>query len=296
MIRRIFSAIAGFILGSLLSVGLAGNGPAFIERTPFGTVDWDTGAIVVRGVGAPSQKDDGQSATANARILADARFSARENLNKMIDTICIDASRDVAGIVSTQASLGPQIAKMIQAAREIEDRRKYLSDGSVEIFLQFQLFGGFAQLILPAEIHQIQPIKPVMPKTRPVDPQKSDKLPEMQAFTGLIVDARGVDLVPAMAPRIFDETGQEVYGASFVSREYTVQAGVSAYLIDLDSAGSRDRIGNRPLIVRGLRVLGQNRCDIVISNADAAKLRRSSEHLEFLKQARVMVVVGAGKQ
>ena len=296
MIRRIIYAHAGFILGPLLAVGLAASGPAFIEKTPFGTIDWETGAIVARGVGAPSQKDDGQSATTNARILAVARFSARENLNKMIDAICIDASRDVAGIVSTQEGLGPQIAKMIQAAREIEDRRKYLSDGSVEIFLQFQLFGGFAQLILPGGIRQIQPIQPVMPKTRPVVPQKSDKLPEMQAFTGLIVDARGVELTPAMAPRIFDETGQEVYGASFVSREYAVQAGVSAYRIDLDSAGSRDRIGHRPLIVRGLRVTGQNRCDIVISNADAAKLRRSSEHLEFLKQARVIVVLDPVKK
>lgn len=294
--RRICYLKVVFILGLFLSVGLADSGPAFIQKTQFGTINWDIGSIEVRGVGSPSQKDDGKTTAANERILADARSIARKNLNKLINGIYIDASRYVAGTTLTDDELEPQIESMIQAAREIEDRRRYLSDGSVEIFLQFPLFGGFAQLILPAEIRQIQPIKPVNPATSPEDSPTSTKPSESEVFTGLIVDARGASLSPAMAPRIFDDAGQEVYGASFVSREYAVQSGVCAYLVDLESARSNRRVGSRPLVARGLRATGKNQCDLVISNADAEKLHRSSEHLEFLKQARVIVVVDPEKK
>ncbi|NQT10001.1 MAG: hypothetical protein HQ573_02380, partial [Desulfobacteraceae bacterium] len=45
------------------------------------------------------------------------------------------------------------------------------------------------------------------------------------------------------------------------------------------------------LTVKGLRTEGHGRSDIVISNADASRLRSASEHLTFLKKCRVMVVV-----
>ena len=295
MIRRICYVNIAFVLGLFLSVGLADSGPGYIQKTQIGKIDWDVGIIEVKGVGSPSQKDDGKTTAANERILANARSIAQKNLNKLINGIYIDATRYVAGTTLTDEALGPQIESMIQAAREIEDRRRYLSDGSVEIFLQFSLFGGFAQLILPAEIRQIQPIKAVSPATSPEGSPASPIPPESDVFTGLIVDARGVSLSPAMAPRIFDDAGQEVYGASFVSREYAVQSGVCAYLVDLDNARTNRRIGPNPLVARGLRSTGKNRCDLVISNADAEKLRRSSEHLEFLKQARVIVVVDPEK-
>jgi len=48
------------------------------------------------------------------------------------------------------------------------------------------------------------------------------------AVSGLIVDARGLGLRPAMAPKVLDQNGQEVYGSKFVSREYAVDIGMVA--------------------------------------------------------------------
>ena len=91
--------------------------------------------------------------------------------------------------------------------------------------------------------------------------------------------------------KIVDEAGQEVYGSAFVSREYAVQQGMSGYGKTLEASKQNQRVADNPLTVRGLRTDGPGRSDIVISNADAAKLKNASEHLSFLKKCRVMIVV-----
>jgi hypothetical protein len=112
-----------------------------------------------------------------------------------------------------------------------------------------------------------------------------------EVFTGLIVDATKIAAKPAMAPRILDEKGEEVYGAAFISREFAVQRGAAAYVTDLQTAGLDSRVGQKPLVAKALAVKGPQSCDIVISNADAARLRKFSEHLLFLKECRVVIVL-----
>jgi hypothetical protein len=107
----------------------------------------------------------------------------------------------------------------------------------------------------------------------------------------MVIDARGINTRPAMAPKILNENGEEVYGSAYVSREFAVQQGMSGYAKDLTAAQSNPRVTNSPLTVKGLRTEGHGRSDIVISNADASRLRSASEHLSFLKKCRVMIVV-----
>lgn len=94
-----------------------------------------------------------------------------------------------------------------------------------------------------------------------------------------------------MSPKIIDENGQEVYGSAFVSREYAVQQGMSGYAKDMTAAQSNPRVTNNPLTVKGLKTEGPGKSDIVISNADASKLKSAYEHLSFMKKCRVMIVV-----
>jgi len=112
-----------------------------------------------------------------------------------------------------------------------------------------------------------------------------------QTYTGLVVDARGLDIRPAMVPKIIDENHQEVYGSAFVSREYAVQQGMSGYGENLEVIIHNRRVADHPLVVKGLKVAGSGHSEIVISNADASKLRSTSESLSFLKKCRVVIVI-----
>ena len=111
-----------------------------------------------------------------------------------------------------------------------------LPDGSIEVGVQMALFGGFAQLILPGTIRQVEPIKPLKPSSDQrvlsqlgaVEPHAAAVEPD--TYTGLIVDARGIGVKPSMVPVIVDESRQEVYGPAYVSREYAVQNGICQYV------------------------------------------------------------------
>ena len=94
-----------------------------------------------------------------------------------------------------------------------------------------------------------------------------------------------------MAPRILDEKGREVYGGAFVSREYAVQHGVCVYTRKLGMAMGDPRVAQHPMVVKGLRTERPGRIHILISDTDATRLRGAVEHLSFLKQGRVMIVV-----
>ena len=49
---------------------------------------------------------------------------------------------------------------------------------------------------------------------------------------------------PALSPRILDETGIEVYGSAYVSREWAIKNGVVGYSKDITAALKLvDRIG-----------------------------------------------------
>ena len=110
-------------------------------------------------------------------------------------------------------------------------------------------------------------------------------------FTGVVLDARGLGARPAMAPKILDESGKEVYGSAMVNREFAVQQGMVGYAKDLSTAQANSRVTNKPLTIKVARVSGPAKCDLVISDSDASKILGAAENLSFLQKCRVMVVL-----
>jgi hypothetical protein len=113
------------------------------------------------------------------------------------------------------------------------------------------------------------------------------------AISGVVVDATGLDATPAMAPKILDEDGEEVYGTTKVMRQYAMQQGVVGYHNNVARASEDERVAGNPLVVRALRTTGPNGCDLIISNQDARQIRQAASNLPFLDECRVMIVLGA---
>jgi FMN phosphatase YigB (HAD superfamily) len=110
-------------------------------------------------------------------------------------------------------------------------------------------------------------------------------------FTGLIIDATGINVTPSMVPVVLDENGRKVFGPAFMSRESAVQYGTSEYEKEIERAKQNPRVGNNPLIIKGLRTDGSENTNIIISNSDALVLRSKPEHLAFLKKCQVIIVI-----
>jgi hypothetical protein len=111
------------------------------------------------------------------------------------------------------------------------------------------------------------------------------------AYTGMIVDARGFQAHPAMSPRIIDEDGNQVYGFDNVDSKYAIQQGISGYARDLAAARSNQRVTANPITVKAVEISAPGKSDIIISNADAQKIRSSAENMNFMKKSRVMIVL-----
>ncbi len=261
-----------------------------VEQTATGKINWTKGVVQAKGIGAPPEKYYGKP-QARPMALRAAKLDAMRNLLEATKGVRINSTTLVKNFAITSDIIMSQVEGMVKGAQIVH--QEYMSDGTVEVIMQISLMGGFAQLILPREIKQVESIKPVPPvhKEPIVEPSAPAPKPVSEVFTGMVIDARGINARPAMAPKILNENGEEVYGSAYVSREFAVQQGMSGYAKDLTAAQSNPRVTNSPLTVKGLRTEGHGRSDIVISNTDASRLRSTSEHLSFLKKCRVMIVV-----
>jgi hypothetical protein len=108
--------------------------------------------------------------------------------------------------------------------------------------------------------------------------------------TGLVVDARGLGLKPALLPRILNEAGSEIYGTRKVSRQNAVEQGLVGYAKDIPAAQKNIRVTDKPLLVKGIKAAGKGKTDVVIPDADAAIIVASASGSNFLEKSRVIIV------
>ena len=272
--------LAAWVLAVLLLLPAASFGSddaALVQALGPGSVNWTDGYIEAKGIGAPPENAYGKP---NARPMAmrAAKLDALRNILEVINGVRVNSTTLVRDFTIESDLIRAEVEGVVRGAQQTN--LEYMSDGTVEVFMRVSLHGGFSQAVLPEDIQQVGSITTGTPA-----PESTG------VFTGLVVDARGLEARPAMAPKVLDENGQEVYGSAFVSREYAVQQGMSGYAKAIDAARGNERVTDNPLTVKGLRTEGPGRCDIVISNADATRIRNASEHLSFMKKCRVMIVV-----
>ncbi|MEK7374186.1 MAG: hypothetical protein AABZ85_04065, partial [Thermodesulfobacteriota bacterium] len=211
-----------------------------------------------------------------------------------INGVRVDSTTTIRDFTVESDVINTQVQGIVKGAKTM--KQEYLSDGTVEVTVRMPMAGNFAAVIVPRILERRQaapmPATPQAPApAAPQAPAAASPASGGEVFTGLVVDARGIQARPAMSPRIIDEKGQEVYGSMNVEREYAVQQGMSGYARDLTAAQSNSRVTNSPVSVKGLKTEGAGRSDIVIANADAEKIRANGDNQSFLKKCRVMIVL-----
>ena len=264
----------------------------WVEKVGQGSINWSAGFIEAKGIGAPPDKYLGKI---NARPMAlrAAKVDAYRNLLEMTKGVQVDSRTTVKDFAVESDIINTQVEGLVKGAQIVD--QQYLSDGTVEMTLRMPLYGELSKIMIPVSIQKRKEIPPpvVEAPAPPPAPAVAAPLapPVVDSYTGLVVDARGIQARPAMSPRIYDEDGKEVYGSANVDREYAVQQGMSGYARDLTAAQSNQRVTASPITVKGLKTGGAGRSDLVISNADAQLIRASAENASFMKKCRVMIVL-----
>lgn len=255
----------------------------YLQPIGEGNVNWTKGTIQGKGIGAPPEKYYGKP---NARPMAirAAKVVALRNILETVNGVRIDSETIVKDFAVDSDVVRSQVQGVVRGARQV--KVEYMSDGTVEVIMEISMYGDFASAVLPQDVG-------AMPAAAMDTP--STGTPAATAgggtYTGLVIDARGLGVRPAMAPKVLDESGQEVYGSAFVSREYAVQQGMTGYAKEVSGAKSNQRVTDNPVVVKALRTDGPGKCNLVISNMDASMLRGAADTQSFLEKCRVMIVV-----
>jgi hypothetical protein len=272
------------ILASILLSGctvLAQMQPIVTDDQGNGSVDWSERFIIATGIGAPNP-DLSEAAQRPAAIRA-AKMIALRNALETVKGIYINSSTTVKNFMVENDVVASSVSGYVKGFEQ-QGTTKYMSDGSVEIRMKVPLdgVGALGDLLLGKSIGD----HPAITKFEGI------KAKQEQVFTGLIIDCKGLSVKPAISPRVLDESGREVYGSAYVSREWAIKHGVVGYAKAVEAAAKLvDRIGKNPGRVKGQKALGTNSTDIVINNDDAADIRSAAKNLKFLSECRVIFII-----
>ncbi|GAB4338972.1 MAG: hypothetical protein Kow0037_23440 [Calditrichia bacterium] len=249
----------------------------YTQATPDGgMIDWTGQVIRAVGIGAPNPNMP--IAAQRAGALEAAKRVALRNLLESVQGMNIDSEVTIRNSMTENDVIRNRVQGVVRNFRVVDTR--YKSDGSVEVEVEVPL-SGIIQAVMPERL----------PDVGATDWGGGVPTPSNVVYTGLIIDARGLGLRPALAPKVMDPNGNEIYGTGRVSREYALQIGVVGYEKELNRAKANERVTNNPLIVKATQVSGPQKTDVVISLQDAEQVRAAAQNLNFLQQCKVMLIL-----
>ncbi len=232
------------------------------EKPPPG-VNWQGQVLKATGSGAPDMR---ASNPAQARLGAEraAKLDAFRNLLEQAKGLQVKAGRTVGDELASDEIRG-RVEGVIKGFKVTNKR--YFSDSGVE---------------LDVEVPLSELTSALLPRGESAIVLKTDGA---AVNTGLVVDARGLKVTPALAPRVVDDEGAPLYAAEVLSDEARREAGVAAWVKTVEEAKKSDRVGQNPLVVRAARADGT---DLVLAPEDAKKLTENNN--AWLAEGRVIIV------
>jgi hypothetical protein len=269
-----FSWLVVLCLVCVPAVGLAGDAGEVTEgdlKLDHGQVNWTGRTITATGSGAPDLKAPN---VAVARLGAErvAKLDALRNILETLKGVRVKSDVTIKNEMVTSSKMRTKIEGVARRFKVLNT--KYYSDGGVDLTVQMSLDGPLASTLL-------------QPGAKAGDVPSAGSAKN----SGLIVDARSLKALPALAPKLLNESGQVIYSSEFLDQSALESNGVVGYFRDLDAAKKAKRVGGSPLIIKALKLGAKGKTDIVLSNADAERLRDPGTNLKFLTEGRVIIVV-----
>lgn len=270
------------LISILFCLSLLSAQSSFVgEQFDRGSINYSDRTIQATGIGFIPENviNAGQARRAALRI---AKQDAMRQLIEIVNGVVITSETTMSNAMFDDV-IKSRVQGAIRGARQVGEPR-YLSDTSIEVTYEVPM-SGISDVITPPTGF----LPSLAPGTAPVTTETSG--PTTSGITGLIIDVRGLELRPAMSPRILDQNGGVVYGPGNYTREYAIQNGVVGYAKGLDKASADDRVKGNPLVIKGVSASGANKADVVIANADVMKIQSANSAHGVLRDCRVLFVL-----
>ncbi|MBI5510165.1 MAG: LPP20 family lipoprotein [Deltaproteobacteria bacterium] len=230
---------------------LAGDGAAAVGH---GKIDYTAKTVTATGSGAPNLKA-GNVAVARLGAERAAKMDALRNILEAVKGVRVSSNKTAGKAMEEQPEVKARVEGIVKDFKVLDT--KYYSDGGVDVIVQVPLDGVLTAALLPQS------------STAAATPA-----PDPGGVTGVIVNAKGLGVMPALAPRLLDDAGKEIYSAAIVTKDAVNKHGIAGYTGSLDGAMKDNRVTDKPLIVRAAKLAQAGGSDLVLSADDAAKIAK----------------------
>ncbi len=253
----------------LISILLAAAWADVIEELPGGEINWTQGVLYVRASavrGSPGVEDFKATEQAARHKLVATLQSLGRQVRVDSDRLCIDL---MANADASSRALEEGLKEGRGHWRVVETR--YHASGRVELLAELSL----VEWIRPALVGRGEGEHEAA-----ANPGRS---------SGVLVDARGLDVDPVFAPRLLSHNGEVLYHFGALSASRSVGRAPVMWVEDPVTAGLSERVGSSPLVLLadGLTRKG----DLILSERDSARLAAIAAGADLLAAAPVAIVV-----
>lgn len=285
-IALIFTAIGWLLFPSAL-LAQTYDGEYVQESFEHGTTDWSQGVITATGIGVPSP-DATSAFHAKAMAKRAALVVAYRNLLEIIQGIRVDSVTTVNNYMVESDVVKTKVQGFVKGAKVID--QKEMADGSFVITVEMPLTGELPAAIIPKPQGRPAAITFPAQSVSTTSPSRVEKDYD-GVFTGLVINAKGLGAKPALNPKIYMEDGRVAYGVEWVDQQTLNDQGIVGYVHGEEAAKVNSRVTHDPFLINAIHVKGENKTDLVISDADAQSLHLVPAHVDFLERGRVLVVL-----
>ncbi|MGC4042439.1 MAG: hypothetical protein QM758_01390 [Armatimonas sp.] len=263
-----------------------------------GRIDYEKGFARAVGLGALPPPSLTRSRAQDALDARDAALAdALRTLGMAVQQVRVDAKTRVSNYTLKSDDIRVKVSAVVKGADVVEET--FLKESGIwRVIVQTPLTGagsvaeavGTASLT-PAVIPASTPTPTPAPTPEPDPYAPGAPAPAGCEYTGLIIDCRGLGVIPCRAPKLRDGRGAEVYGTMQIDPDFVDEFGIVSYPRNMgDARRSGSRAGNRPLIIRARRA-GADRTCPVLSESDARFILDANSRDHFLERTAVMFVV-----
>ncbi len=294
-----------------------------LENEMIGRIDWENKVVYAVGDGVPPM-DAVNPAQARVRAKRAAIDEAMARLLETVKEVKVDAESTTRNFINENRTVQTRVSGLIKNAVIVEQRQA--SDGSYQIMMSMPMIGpeGLNVSLIPTQIVRIQQarivsrttsadsspppaplpnaasetqpviVKPASwpaPAAAPAAGNEPAAAPKPAPYTGLIVDARGLNPSPAAFPKLLSQAGDVLYDLTIVDPNAATERGMCDYKKSLEVARKQPRTGRNPLVVKAVATSGTNKTDLVLDDETAKRVKSAESGASFLRNAQVVVVV-----
>jgi len=256
-----------------------------VIRTEYGFIDYANRVIVSRGTANIIERnineDEFQIIEKNLKFSkSEARSNARKNLLDLIKLVNFD-SRTVGEIMYSDRLVENRVSTLIGSAYQ-QGEIEYLEKNEVAIALAVKM-SGLAEILIDANGYMNESIaQSTYLMTRA-------SAPTSERTTGIVIDARNIYHIPAMVPKVYNESSKLVYGPRHYTRSRSVNRGPMGYAHSMEDANVKRRVGNNPMIIEA--VSSDDNVNLTISNLDSEQIKDVEKKFGVLTNCKVLVLL-----